>query len=168
MKSLRAFTYALSSLRLGTSNAGQLGRPENPGAEEIMTNVITGSCGFLHTLVVKDDGTVFSCGKAAGGRLGNGNDMDDCYEPHPSFKLADLPLRALSSGSMHNALITASGQLLAWGYDSVSIYICLLTGSNIHIASRLTQLFYSTVKWGLWDSQKMPHQESFIDLNPSI
>jgi hypothetical protein len=117
----RAFTYGLPSLRLGAANVGQLGRPEDPGSQEIMKNVVMGSCGLLHSLLVRDDGTVFSFGKAAGGRLGNGNDIEDCYEPHPSFKLrSSKDVKSISSGSMHNIITTAEGELLAWGYDSVS------------------------------------------------
>jgi len=115
----KAFTYALPSLRLGSADFGQLGRAESVDAKQVMTGVVTGACGFLHSLLVTSDGTVWSFGKAAGGRLGNGDDITDCKAPHPSFKLNEgLPVK-ISAGSMHNCLITSSGDLLGWGYDSV-------------------------------------------------
>lgn len=116
-----AFTYALPSLRLGSNNVGQLGRHEDQAVAQVLENVMTGACGLLHSLLLRDDGTMLSFGKAAGGRLGTGNDTDDCYEPHPSFKIdVSTPPKSLSSGSMHNTLVTGEGELLGWGYDSVS------------------------------------------------
>jgi alpha-tubulin suppressor-like RCC1 family protein len=121
VRSYRAFTYALPSLSLGGSaNFGQLGRPEDPEAIAVHDQVVLGSCGLLHTVLLSKNGTVYSFGKAAGGRLGNGNDIDDCFEPHACFKFDDsqLPI-ALSSGAMHNCLIDRDGVLYGWGYDSV-------------------------------------------------
>lgn len=35
--------------------------------------VVQVSCGFLHTLLLMDDGTVFSMGKGSRGQLGHGD-----------------------------------------------------------------------------------------------
>ena len=123
MRRTTAFTYALQSIRLGGSaDFGQLGRPDSLEAQPVLLagqNIVLGACGLLHTLLVSGDGTVWGFGKAAGGRLGNGNDIDDCHEPHPSFKSNKLPIKSISAGSMHNCLVTSEGELFGWGYDSV-------------------------------------------------
>jgi len=137
MISKRALTLALPSLRLGGSaDFGQLGRPVDEGGSkfaEVLTLVVAGSCGLLHTLLLGRDGTVWSFGKAAGGRLGNGNDVVDCHEPHPSFKLdgSKMP-KSLSAGAMHSALVTGDGELFGWGYDSVSVLKVVVEESGPH------------------------------------
>ena len=118
----RVFTYALPPLKFNANalDFGQLGRALGEElAEPILDHVALGTCGLLHTQLVTIDGTVFSCGKAAGGRLANGDPDWNCFAPHPSFKLLDGLPRSISAGAAHGALVTSQGQLLAWGYDSV-------------------------------------------------
>lgn len=116
---MRALTHALESLRsvAKANDFGQLGRDLTVSTGEVMSGVVAGSCGLYHTLLVDGQGTLFSFGKGGGGRLGNGTE-EDVFFPHPSFRLDANELVSLSSGSMHNALVTRGGEVYSWGFDS--------------------------------------------------
>lgn len=120
---MRAYTLALGSFKQRQHDFGQLGRGffEAASSTPLMQNVIAGNCGLYHTLLVDAEGTVYSCGKGGGGRLGNGTE-EDVYFPHPSFQL-DPHLRSISCGSLHNAVVTSNGELYTWGFDSVSMFL---------------------------------------------
>jgi alpha-tubulin suppressor-like RCC1 family protein len=132
----RAFTYALPSIRINlTSNFGQLGRDEFPLATQVLNSVSLGACGLLHTLLHSNhNGILYSFGKAAGGRLGNGNDLVDCFRPHPSVKL-EGKVKAMAAGAAHSCLITQNGDLLAWGYDSVSLCVGVCASDGLILIS---------------------------------
>ena len=58
---------------------------------------------------------MYSWGKGGNGQLGHGN-RDTLYEPYPINTMRSLePVRSISAGYMHSAVITDAGELWTWG-----------------------------------------------------
>ena len=86
------------------------------------------ACGDLHTLFLQRDGRAFSCGLAAGGRLGLGLAADGvaCVDTPKELTSspaagatpqgrADGAVAALSAGAAHGALVYANGCVATFG-----------------------------------------------------
>ena len=78
----------------------------------VLDDVLMAVGGDEHSLVLRTDGTVWSCGGNTQGELGNGN-----YDPYPYFQqVMGLPLcKAIYAGSHVSAAIDYSDNLHAWG-----------------------------------------------------
>lgn len=110
----------------GFNNQGQLGKgrattiiadssPTRIGAANDWKQV---ACGNNHTVILKNDGTLWSCGSNGFGQLGKGNTVDDpsCYV---LAKVGtDSDWKEVSCGQAHTVAIKNDGTLWTWGYNS--------------------------------------------------
>jgi alpha-tubulin suppressor-like RCC1 family protein len=107
----------------GLNNAGQLGNG-GTGSSTVPvkvslpagTKVTAVAAGSLHSLALTSTGTVLAWGYNADGELGNGGRANS---PVPvKVKLpADTRVTAVAAGAYGSLALTASGAVLAWGYN---------------------------------------------------
>jgi len=110
----------------GFGHRGQLGLgdkdnrlvPTRLGADEVFGGSVvrTAACGSFHTLVVTEDGSVWTWGEGRYGRLGL-NHEDDRLEPtrvDPQC-FAGAQVATVAGGRFHSAAVSAGGELFTWG-----------------------------------------------------
>jgi alpha-tubulin suppressor-like RCC1 family protein len=110
----------------GLGRCGQLGLgdednrliPTRLGADEVFGGslVHTAACGSFHTLVVSEDGSVWTWGEGRYGRLGL-NHEDGRLEPtrvDPQC-FAGAQVTTVAGGRFHSAAVTDCGKLFTWG-----------------------------------------------------
>lgn len=111
----------------GSNRYGQLGQgditdteapeqrdsPEQVGTD---TDWKTVSAGYLHTVAVKEDGTLWTWGSNDLGQLGQG---DTTTRTSPEQVGTDTDWSTASAGWYHTTAIKADGSLWAWGYGNV-------------------------------------------------
>ncbi len=80
------------------------------------TRVAAVAVGSGHTLLLDEDGRVWSCGRGDDGRLGHG-DITWRFEPKlvDFFPARGLTVSSIGSGSYHSAALTREGRLFTWG-----------------------------------------------------
>ena len=83
----------------------------NGGPQGIMGNVADVSCGYLHNVALKRDGTVWTWGSGYDGRLGDGAGVD--WRDNP-VQIMD-GVASVSAGSYHSLAVKKDGTLWAWG-----------------------------------------------------
>lgn len=76
--------------------------------------IIQIACGSGHTVVLTDDGEVYTWGRGDDGRLGHG-DNGWKFVPRLVEELHDQKIRQVTCGSYHTAAVTMSGELYTWG-----------------------------------------------------
>lgn len=78
--------------------------------------VVWASCGGKHTLAVCSDGSLFSWGRGAGGRLGQG-DRNKRFKPAcvRAGQLASSKVMVASAGDAHCMAVREDGSLFSWG-----------------------------------------------------
>ncbi|XP_034936896.1 protein RCC2 homolog isoform X2 [Chelonus insularis] len=74
------------------------------------------ACGFEHTILLADNGTLYSMGSGRG-QLGHG-DLEDCDEPRLIEALAGLNIMKVSAGGWHSGVITSEGDVYTWGWNT--------------------------------------------------
>jgi len=86
-----------------------------------MTNVIAVAGGEYHTLILRADGTVWSCGYNMNGALGDGTSGNYLQNDYPiqvqtsgSTYLANIV--AVAAGNSFSAALGADGTIYTWGY----------------------------------------------------
>ncbi|DAZ94414.1 TPA: hypothetical protein N0F65_003443 [Lagenidium giganteum] len=72
------------------------------------------ACGSGHTVVLTDDGEVYTWGRGDDGRLGHG-DNGWKFVPRMVEELRGKNIRQVTCGSYHTAAVTVSGELYTWG-----------------------------------------------------
>lgn len=72
------------------------------------------SCGRHHTLILTDDGEIFTCGVGEYGRLGTGS-SSDALIPLPIDSLGDVDIVQIAAGYDHSLALTSTGTILSWG-----------------------------------------------------
>lgn len=72
------------------------------------------ACGSGHTVVLTDEGEVFTWGRGDDGRLGHG-DNGWKFVPRLVEELRGRNIRHVTCGSYHTAAVTVSGDLYTWG-----------------------------------------------------
>ena len=79
----------------------------------IMDDVLSVSAGDCHTMAIKTDGNLWSCGDNSSGQLGDGTESDR----YSFVKVMDDVL-SVSAGRFHTVAIKADGSLWSWGRNS--------------------------------------------------
>lgn len=111
---------------MGSNSVGQLGVDDYDDVEyennlkqfiPISTKYIKGnisqiSCGWNHTLILDDKGTVYSCGDGKNGALGHGRGTDS-YSFKP-VSINSQNLIQISAGRDHSLAISAT-KVYGWG-----------------------------------------------------
>ena len=102
----------------GTNTSGQLGigttsaRSYNPVQANSITNAVTVSASYGHTLALASDGTVWAWGSNAAGELGDGT-KETRPAPTPVNGLSDVA--AISAGGGFSLALKKDGTVWAWG-----------------------------------------------------
>ncbi|EFN89544.1 RCC1 domain-containing protein 1 [Harpegnathos saltator] len=73
--------------------------------------------GFDHTILLAENGDVYSMGMGTRGQLGH-NDLEDCDNPRLIEALAGLRIVQISAGGWHSAVVTDQGDLYTWGWNT--------------------------------------------------
>ncbi|KAK2588070.1 hypothetical protein KPH14_004135 [Odynerus spinipes] len=74
------------------------------------------ACGFDHTILLAENGDVYSMGMGTRGQLGHG-DLEDCDDPKLVEALAGLNVVQISAAGWHSAVVTDQGDLYTWGWN---------------------------------------------------
>ncbi|MCK5801654.1 MAG: hypothetical protein KAI66_02420, partial [Lentisphaeria bacterium] len=115
----------------GSRSHGQLGdgvretgRPApRPVLVPSLTNVTAIAGGGSHSLALRKDGTVYAWGSNWNGQLGNGTLGGDTHSavPQPVSSVdgtgALTGVVGIGAGGLHSVVVTADGQVHAWGYN---------------------------------------------------
>ncbi|XP_033219280.1 probable E3 ubiquitin-protein ligase HERC4 isoform X2 [Belonocnema kinseyi] len=75
------------------------------------------ACGFDHTIMLSDNGDVYSMGMGTRGQLGHG-DLEDCDNPKIIEALAGLKVSQIAASGWHSAVVTSQGDLYSWGWNT--------------------------------------------------
>jgi alpha-tubulin suppressor-like RCC1 family protein len=76
--------------------------------------IVSIACGEMHTLLLTDDGLVWSFGNAEDGRLGHGTAHNELF-PKIVARLRGKRVVQIDAGARHSAAVTADGLLYTWG-----------------------------------------------------
>jgi alpha-tubulin suppressor-like RCC1 family protein len=76
--------------------------------------VIHASAGLEHSLVVTDEGALYSFGCGSNGRLGNGSSASSCSPTHV-FALRGVRVASTAAGDDHSLALAANGTVFACG-----------------------------------------------------
>ncbi|XP_015585366.1 RCC1 domain-containing protein 1 isoform X2 [Cephus cinctus] len=76
------------------------------------------ACGFDHTILLTDNGEIYSMGMGTRGQLGHG-DLEDCDNPKIIEALAGLKVVQISAAGWHSAVVTDQGDLYTWGWNTI-------------------------------------------------
>jgi alpha-tubulin suppressor-like RCC1 family protein len=120
-----ALTSSGQVLAWGNNASGQLGngtnnRSSTPVAVSLPsgTTVTAIAGGGYHSLAVTSTGQVLSWGYNADGQLGNGTTTNSSTPVQVSLPSGTI-VTAIAGGGYHSLAVTSSGQVLAWGDNSV-------------------------------------------------
>jgi alpha-tubulin suppressor-like RCC1 family protein len=99
------------------SSPGPISLDSGFPSEATCTTLATG---YLHTLALCSDGTLFSWGYNVQGQLGNGSHAQSSLPVRvdSSGVLADKTVIGIACGAFHNLALCADGNLAAWGYNN--------------------------------------------------
>ena len=105
----------------GRGDEGQLGHgafeavPHPRRIARLPTSVVAVGAGRTHSLALDADGAVYSWGCGDDGALGHG-DRRRQLAPRAVEFFRTRPAASVSCGSRHNAVVTADGALVTWGW----------------------------------------------------
>jgi alpha-tubulin suppressor-like RCC1 family protein len=118
----------------GLNSQGQLGDGTAgisrivPVQVQNITGVIAIAGGFMHSLALKNDGTVWAWGWNMFGQLGDGTNTDR-HTPVQVRNLSGVTAIATTNGGNHNLALKSDGTLWAWGDN---FFGQLGDGSTVH------------------------------------
>jgi alpha-tubulin suppressor-like RCC1 family protein len=99
--------------QLGVVSSGFLQCVEHPlFGEKNKAEMV--ACGDAFTIVLNEKGEVFSFGKAAHGRTGQGNTGD--VQETGKVGIGEV-VKSISAGCRHSAAVTVNGTLFVWGFN---------------------------------------------------
>ncbi|XP_076235578.1 RCC1 domain-containing protein 1 [Calliopsis andreniformis] len=81
------------------------------------TKFIDIACGFDHTILLAENGDIYSMGMGTRGQLGH-NDLEDCDTPKLVEALAGIKVVQISAGGWHSAVVTDQGDVYTWGWNT--------------------------------------------------
>ena len=107
----------------GKNEFGQLGLNDSDNrnvftkvTENINNDVTQVYCGQSHSFIVKNDGTIWSCGGNSYGELGNGDNTEDVFKFTQIEVNLTSPVKQIACGHLHTMLLTEDGNVYACGY----------------------------------------------------
>jgi alpha-tubulin suppressor-like RCC1 family protein len=108
----------------GANDRGQLGDPAagsvrvqpGPAGSFAAGTVLGAAAGQVHSLAVLTDGTVYAWGGGSDGQLGDGSLTYSRYSP--AAVTAATGIASVAAASYQSFAVTASGDVLAWGYNN--------------------------------------------------
>ncbi|KAF7710123.1 probable E3 ubiquitin-protein ligase HERC4 [Silurus meridionalis] len=95
--------------------------PSNiPRAFSCLSNIhiVQVACGNSHSVVLANDGQLFTWGQNSSGQLGLGKDKPSFSSPEPLMSLSGIPLAQISAGGDHSFALSLSGAVFSWGRNS--------------------------------------------------
>ena len=104
----------------GYNNYGQLGNGTTTTNKTSLTqmknatNVKAIACGTYHSLILKEDGTVWSCGSNNNGQLGNGTNTDRTTLVRMTNA---TDVKAIACGNYHSLILKNNGTVWGCGYN---------------------------------------------------
>jgi alpha-tubulin suppressor-like RCC1 family protein len=104
----------------GYNAQGQLGQGANSNAVIVpvqvgsATNWTAVAAGYLHSMAIKSDGTLWAWGSNSYGQLGDGSNT---YRYSPVQVGSATNWVAVAGGALHSLAIKSDGTLWAWGYN---------------------------------------------------
>eukprot|EP01124_Arcella_intermedia_P034822 TRINITY_DN86_c0_g2_i2.p1 TRINITY_DN86_c0_g2~~TRINITY_DN86_c0_g2_i2.p1 ORF type:complete len:401 (-),score=96.04 TRINITY_DN86_c0_g2_i2:36-1238(-) len=108
-----------SAFLWGNNSDGQLGinsitSQNSPQKVTLPDTIIQICCGNVHTLILLEDGSLFSCGSNTTGQLGLGD-----YKKRTTFTKVPLNnIKQISCGYDHSMALTKDSQIYLWGSSS--------------------------------------------------
>ena len=136
----------------GQNNLGQLGNNSNTSTSSPIQTIVGGnnwkqvSAGYQNTAAIKNDGTLWCCGKNDKGQLGD-NTITDRSSPVQTIALG-TNWKQVSSGYKTMAAIKTDGTLWCWGsnFDTGSLAIGGQLGDNTSVTNRSSPV--QTIAYG--------------------
>lgn len=111
------WAFGLNNYKQLLGNAKNLDTIINPIVTKI-DNIKQIAGGQHHTLVLKEDGSVYVIGRKDYGRLGLGNVPDDLTELKPVTTLKGKRIVSVSCGEAQSFALSEDGKLYSWGMGS--------------------------------------------------
>ncbi len=108
----------------GYNYYGQLGNGSSTNTSTLtaMTNTtgktpVSISCGYYHTMVLMDDGSIYGCGLNSIGQLGNGNTTQQTTLTAMTNTTGKTPV-SISCGAYHTIVLMGDGSIYGCGYNN--------------------------------------------------
>ncbi|XP_076467036.1 X-linked retinitis pigmentosa GTPase regulator-like isoform X2 [Babylonia areolata] len=104
----------------GGSSEGQLGLGEDESEVPVPKELDVGqpvtciACGYYHSALVTENGDLYTFGESEGGKLGLGDDTDECKTPQHVMAISDK-VKSVSCGGAHTVAVTEKGEVYAFG-----------------------------------------------------
>ncbi|MCF7826663.1 MAG: choice-of-anchor D domain-containing protein [Candidatus Marinimicrobia bacterium] len=122
-----AFNYAGELLAWGLNDYGQLGTGDNSSLTNAaainLDGILAGktisaiAAGVAHTVVLTDEGEIYTWGGNTLGQLGNGSFNHSLVPVRVGGDLADKQVVAIASRYNHTLALTADGKVYGWGHN---------------------------------------------------
>lgn len=135
----------------GYNQYGQLGHAENAGTDsptstpiKVMSNVKSVSAGAYHTLVIKENGDLFSFGNNQYGQLG---DSTNSGTPTANYEPIQIMsgVKSVAAGHYHTLVVKENGELWSFG-QNLSGQLGYATNVDSHIPNPVPQLVMRDIK----------------------
>jgi len=128
----------------GQVGNGKIGTSNNriPAQVKNLTDVISISAGYRHSLALKSDGTVWAWGHNAFGELGDGSQNDN---PTPSQIQTLKNIRAVSAGFDYSLALDTNNLLWGWGQTMYG-QLGKSEGSNMQVLPAINTRFKNIQK----------------------
>ena len=106
----------------GANNYGQLGLGDNTNSRTTFTQITTNTddiksvyCGYAHTLILKNDGTLWGCGRNYEGQLGLGDTTNRTTFTKITTNTDDI--KSVYCGGYYTLILKNDGTLWGCGYN---------------------------------------------------
>lgn len=106
----------------GDNSHGQLGNGvvggmrTTPAQVAGLTNITALAAGFLHSLALRSDGTVWAWGDNIAGDLGNDTGVSGQYRPYPLQVAGISGVTKIAAGASGSMALTGDGTVWVWGW----------------------------------------------------